>query len=102
MVLHPFTPRTAKRAAGFTAPPVPAKIRKILLFLKKKKQKDFLTADAPSRPIAAHQPRSAHKSLFCFFFLQKKEDSFPPSPPATAHSGSPVALPRPRCESQDG
>jgi hypothetical protein len=27
---------------------------KILLFLKKKKQKDFLLADAPSRPIAAY------------------------------------------------
>ena len=48
---------------------------KTLLFLKKKKQKDFCYAG----PGATLPPRSLdqrHKSLFCFFFLQKKENSY--------------------------
>jgi hypothetical protein len=48
---------------------------RILLFLKKKKQKDFFRRCAAGANIPAGRLRPIDKSLFCFFFLQKKEDS---------------------------
>jgi hypothetical protein len=42
---------------------------------EKEAKRLFSNGGSRSQPIAWHQPRSAHKSLFCFFFLQKKEDS---------------------------
>jgi hypothetical protein len=52
-----------------------ARVR-ILLFLKKKKQKDFFgRCAAGARHPGWEREPPMDKSLFCFFFLQKKEDS---------------------------
>jgi hypothetical protein len=50
-------------------------VRKILLFLKKKKQKDFFTADADSRPAGVFGTRRAAltKVFFASFFFRKKK-----------------------------
>jgi hypothetical protein len=45
-------------------------VRKILLFLKKKKQKDFYSMAARSRLMG--QAASALQKSFCFFFFRKR------------------------------
>jgi hypothetical protein len=46
--------------------------RKTLLFLKKKKQKDFYSLVAHAKAGREHQPRSADKSLFGSFSSEKE------------------------------
>jgi hypothetical protein len=70
--------------------------RKTLLFLKKKKQKDFYSMVAraphrrriPAKPAWARQPQ---KSLFASFSSEKEESFLPTLFCNVAPSGSPVA-----------